>query len=219
MHIHINRGIVTVGAISSVLSGCVSCSTGYWSTAGNGGSPCIIPTTTLSLWYNQAYYQFISGRGYHASVLLKKNMLVMGGQISGSPNVAFNDVYKSSDDGGSWTLSTTAASWSKRWGLRAEVIGSDIIIAGGYDGSKYYNDVWKSNDGSTWILLSSTNLWAPRRGHLSIVIGTDLYLLGGGGAAGIIIFNYCNYLCDHNIIIHVCRYADIYIYIYMFYIY
>ena len=95
-----------------------------------------------------------------------------------------NDVYKSIDGGINWTIATTTALWSKRWGHSAVAVGNIIVLAGGYDGTYYYNDVYMSSDGGIWILMTDAADWAPRRGHGMVALETDIYLIGGGNLVG-----------------------------------
>jgi hypothetical protein len=121
------------------------------------------------------------GRSWHTSVALEDNsILLMGGYTtSGSYK---NDVWKSTDDGITWTLVNANAGWSPRIG-HSSVLTKDgsIILMGGNTNRTVKNDVWKStDDGATWSLVNASAGWSPRMGHTSVALSDGSIVLMGG---------------------------------------
>lgn len=58
------------------------------------------------------------------------------------------------------------------------VFRGKMWLAGGYDGQRYYNDVWNSEDGVNWQKVTEKSAWSPRNTRL-VVFRDQLWLLGG----------------------------------------
>ena len=54
-----------------------------------------------------------------------------------------------------------------------------MYLIGGYDGSKYYKDMWESTDGDNWSFVTNIPYRYERKDHQTIVRDGDLYLFGG----------------------------------------
>lgn len=130
-----------------------------------------------------------SGRAYHQVVTSNiggsEKLWLIGGFDGTSSK---NDVW-SSTDGATWTQSTLSGTpFSARQGhglVAANIDGSEKLwLIGGFDGTKYKNDVWSSTDGANWTqgTLSGTP-FSARQGHQVVVanIGGNkkLWLIGG----------------------------------------
>jgi hypothetical protein len=61
-----------------------------------------------------------------------------------------------------------------------------LWLMGGYDGKKYYNDVWSSGDGSRWVRVSDSSPWKPRCGGGVVAFNQKLWLIGGGEINGVV---------------------------------
>ena len=122
-----------------------------------------------------------SARSEQASVVMPDGSIVlMGGQETNWD--LKNDVWRSSDDGASWTLMTASAAWSPRYGHTSVAIpDGSIILMGGEDDEGYKNDIWQSTDyGTTWTLITASAAWSPRYGHTSVAIPDGSIVLMGG---------------------------------------
>jgi hypothetical protein len=109
------------------------------------------------------------------------SILLMGGE-DGSGNFK-NDVWRSTDNGVTWTQMTPSAKWAARAYQSSVVMpDSSIILMGGKDGSgNLKNDVWQSTDnGVTWTQMTSNAGWSPRWTHSSVVMPDSSIILMGG---------------------------------------
>ena len=130
----------------------------------------------------------------HSSVVLGGYIYVIGGLKYGSSTDRFNDVWKSTDGGATWTQVTTSASprFPARYGHSSIVMGDAIYVVGGNDGTNTLNDVWKSTDGTTWTNVTQSTAtnqkFTPRFEHSSVVIvegpHKGMYVIGGQSVSG-----------------------------------
>ncbi len=86
----------------------------------------------------------------HISVVMADGSIIMIGGYGGDYPYFKNDVWKSADDGSTWTLVT--AGGIERVQHTGVVIPDDsIVLMGGVNSVAYRNDVWRSTDyGATW---------------------------------------------------------------------
>ena len=55
-----------------------------------------------------------------------------------------------------------------------------MYVIGGFDGTRYLNDVWKSLDGQNWTQVTASAAFSARNAHSSEVFDSDIYVIGGG---------------------------------------
>ena len=97
-------------------------------------------------------------RAFHAAVSFNEDLYVIGGHRMG-PNETYSDVWRSKDDGKTWTKILDNAPWGKRTGLQAVVFNNEIYIVGGTTvyGTVSEADpkklIWKSADGVNWTAV------------------------------------------------------------------
>ena len=123
-----------------------------------------------------------TGRDYHSSVVLPDGSIVLMGGTGAS---IFNDVWRSTDKGVTWTRMTglTGAEWSARYGHTSVALpDGSIVLMGGWDIGGYpLNDVWLSTDnGATWTQQTAGAGWTTRYGHTSVVLPDSSIVLMGG---------------------------------------
>lgn len=129
-----------------------------------------------------------SGRRDHSSVAMPDgSIILMGGELDALPNIYSNEVWRSSDNGRTWTLVTASAEWSPRY-LHKSIAMPDhsIVLIGGWNGKTYTPQVWRSTDsGATWLLQTGSAGWSTRY-QTDIVVTPDgsLHLMGGGNGGG-----------------------------------
>jgi len=132
-----------------------------------------------------------SGRWGHSSVVMPDGSIVlMGGYYSSySPNgiYCYNDVWRSTDKGATWTQMTPSAGWSARsWHSSVVMPDGSIVLMGGQGSLGYLNDVWRSTDkGATWLQMTPNAGWSGRFAHSGVVMPDgSIVLMGGQGDNG-----------------------------------
>ena len=119
----------------------------------------------------------------HTSVALPDGSIVLMGGYGGSPSACLRDVWRSTDQGATWTQMTASAEWSARR-LHTSVALPDgsIVLMGGITISANLNDVWRSTDqGATWTQMTASAEWSERSGHSSVALPDGSIVLMGGG--------------------------------------
>ncbi len=119
----------------------------------------------------------------------KMTMWVIGGEGDSVFEGIYNDVWKSAD-GVNWTQVTTVGTkFTPRRGHQTVVMkdqnGVDNLwLIGGYDGTNFLNDIWKSTNGINWTKIA-TPPFSPRADHQNFLMTdpnngeTYLWLIGG----------------------------------------
>ncbi|MCK9593324.1 MAG: PKD domain-containing protein, partial [Methanoregula sp.] len=128
-------------------------------------------------WTQMTAHASWSGRWGHSSVVMPDGSIVlMGGE--GGDTAVINDVWRSTDDGATWTQMTANAGWSAREEHCSVVMpDGSIVLMGGSS----LNDVWRSMDaGATWTQMTAHASWSGRRGHSSVVMPDGSIVLMGG---------------------------------------
>jgi hypothetical protein len=111
------------------------------------------------------------------------SIIISGGTLPGG-FTQYNDVWRSTDKGATWTQQTPSAGWSKRYGHSIVALpDGSLVLAGGFTfGQGFLNDVWRSTDnGVTWTQVTPHAGWSGRYYHNSIVMPDGSILLLGGG--------------------------------------
>ena len=121
-------------------------------------------------------------RDGHTSVVLPDGSIVlMGGEDGGTSGTRRNDVWRSTDQGTTWTQMTATAGWTARRGHTSVTLADgSIVLMGGSDGSRR-NDVWRSTDqGATWTQMTPAAGWTGRNSHTSVALPDGSIVLMGG---------------------------------------
>jgi len=148
------------------------------------------------------------GRAGLSAVASNGFLFVMGGSVNddiavigpgGTPRIYYSDVWRSDDNGKTWTEILSSAPWSNRAGAVVLDKDNEIYLLGGeygftceFDDSgmpsnpaecpPYLNDVWKSADnGANWTELTSAAPWSKRPGHQCEVVQGEIVCFGGFG--------------------------------------
>lgn len=82
-------------------------------------------------------------------------------------------------DGKSWETLAEKSNLPHRIFYGATVFKNKIWLAGGYDGRRYYNDVWNSADGVRWTRVAEKAAWSERNAGI-FVFKDRLWMFGGG---------------------------------------
>jgi PKD repeat protein len=123
-----------------------------------------------------------SGRRDFASVAMPDGSIVVMGGFT-DPEVRFNDVWRSTDNGATWTQQISSAPWVARANPGAGVMPDGSILLMGGSSSVYgrMNDIWQSTDqGATWSLVTASAGWSPRQAFGSVVMPDGSIVLMGG---------------------------------------
>ena len=116
------------------------------------------------------------------------SIVLMGGVGSNIPDDYLkNDVWRSKDNGATWTEITSNAEWSGRVKHSSVVMpDGSILLVGGLGGGPIKNDVWRSTDnGATWNQITSNAGWPGRLSHTSVAMQDgSIVLMGGYGEYG-----------------------------------
>ena len=126
-----------------------------------------------------------SERAHHSSVVMPDGSIVLIGGYIGIDNFK-NDVWRSTDNGATWTQMTASAGWTARCAHSSVVLpDGGIVLMGGMDNVNSYknNDVWRSTDnGATWMQMTASAGWSGRHAHSSVVMPDgSIVLMGGSG--------------------------------------
>ncbi len=122
-----------------------------------------------------------SARHAHSSVVMPDGSIVlMGGNDDNDGSK--NDVWRSTDNGATWTQMTSNAGWSERWHHSSVgMMDGSIVLMGGRDYFVSMNDVWRSTDnGATWTQMNASAGWSARYAHSSVVMPDGSIVLMGG---------------------------------------
>ena len=118
-------------------------------TGGNGvDSPSLYNDTWRSIDYGRTWIRMNASSGWggrlrHTSVAMPDNSIIlMGGQgeaVNATYN-AYNDTWRSTNNGATWTLVNASPGWTKREGHASVLMmDSSIVLIGGI----WYNDTWR----------------------------------------------------------------------------
>ncbi|MEM4385856.1 MAG: kelch repeat-containing protein [Candidatus Anstonellales archaeon] len=126
------------------------------------------------------YSTLNSGRIEHSMVEYNNKIYVFGGYGGeySSPATHLNDLIEFDIFNNKWKIINTTGSPSPRMAHSAVVVGDNMYIFGGYNGSNFSNELWKYNfTSSVWTKLNPTgNLPPPRSEHISFVKDGDIYI-------------------------------------------
>ena len=146
-----------------------------------------------------------SARAGLQAVSINDAFYIMGGRTPKPPSFPpiqgdsyiWNDVWKSTDFGESWTMihdnDTSANYWPARGYFQAVTKNDSMFIIGGqnynvivnpFDSSlvsysDFFDDVWASTDGVNWTEMTDSAGWAGRAGLSAAVYNNEIYVLGG----------------------------------------
>jgi PKD repeat protein len=129
--------------------------------------------------------------GFNIVAMPDGSIVLMGGHTSGGSGAPLNDVWRSTDDGVTWTEVNASAGWSARYGQGSVAMpDGSIVLMGGRDTyGDPLNDVWQSkDDGATWTELPTAG-WMGRYGVSSVAMPDGSIVLMGGYND----FSYTNY--------------------------
>ncbi len=136
--------------------------------------------------YTQPWTQMNASAGWpvrfdHSSVTLPDGSIVLSGGNS-SPNGLMNDVWRSTDNGATWTRMTSHAEWTARFEHSTVAMpDGSIVLSGGSATDGIKQDVWRStNKGANWTQMTTSAEWGKRTDHSSVAMPDGSIILTGG---------------------------------------
>jgi PKD repeat protein len=118
----------------------------------------------------------------HSSVAMQDGSIVLMG---GTTFTAYNDVWRSTDNGATWMLMTANAGWLPRGAHSSVAMPDGSIVLMGGQGVGSYNDTWRSTDyGATWTPINMSSEWFARSAHTSVAMPDGSIVLMGGTGGG-----------------------------------
>lgn len=120
---------------------------------------------------NSAYQKFVQFKGaIYALGTMQGNYLEM----------KLTSKISRTRDGKTWETVAEKSNLPNRVFYSAVVYKDKIWLIGGWDGKKYYNDVWNSADGVNWTQVTENTNWSPRTPSVTVVFKDKIWLMGGG---------------------------------------
>ncbi|MEN6342435.1 MAG: kelch repeat-containing protein [Methanospirillum sp.] len=118
----------------------------------------------------------------HSAVALADGSIVLTGGTNAGKTAYYNDVWRSTDKGTTWTRVNASAGWSARARhVSVALPDGSIVLIGGYAASAYVRDVWRSPDGgASWVPVSDGATLSYLSGPAGVVASDGSILLVGG---------------------------------------
>jgi parallel beta-helix repeat protein len=147
-----------------------------WRSTNNGATWMQMKPDNYSGWMN---------RQFHSSVAMPDGSIVLMGGATISGIQYQNDVWRSTNNGATWTKMPAedhgGAGWSAREGHTSVLMPDGSIVLIGGSGDYAYNDTWLStNNGATWALMNASAGWSARYQHTSVAMADGSIVLMGG---------------------------------------
>lgn len=120
---------------------------------------------------------------YQKYVQFKGAVYALGAMRGNYLNFTISTKILRTRDGKTWETVAEESNLPERIFYGAVVFKDKIWLAGGFDGKRYYNDVWNSADGVNWTRVAEKTDWSPRNTGL-IIFKNKMLLLGGGAIDG-----------------------------------
>ena len=127
-----------------------------------------------------------SAREYETSAVMPDGSIVLTSGEDAATGNYLNDVWRSKDNGVTWSLVNASAAWTQRvYSSVAALPDGSLVLTGGsnfvFPTTFDVNDVWRSTDnGSTWTRVNASAGWIARERHKTLALPNgNLVLMGG----------------------------------------
>ena len=123
----------------------------------------------------------VAREGFTSNVMPDGSIVLMGGVTAGSSPKVQNDVWRSTDEGATWTEMSSNSAWKGRYGAQSVAMpDGSIVLMGGTTYVSYF-DVWRSIDeGATWTKINASIGGAARWIGGSVVLPDGSIVTMGG---------------------------------------
>jgi len=118
--------------------------------------------------------------GYQKYVLLHDAVYALGTMTGNYLDLHLTSRIARTRDFRTWEVVAPATNLPARVFYGAVTYQNRIWLLGGYDGHRYYNDVWSSPDAVRWTRETANAGWSPRDVDLAVVFKNKLWIIGGG---------------------------------------
>jgi len=119
---------------------------------------------------------------FSSAVLPDGSILIMGGYDYVFTGEYLGDVWRSTNNGTTWTQIASNTAWGERNGHSSVALSDGtVLLMGGHSGG-FQNTVYRSDDkGATWAqVTTSGSVWPGRERHTSVVLPDDSIVVMGG---------------------------------------
>ncbi|MDD2717724.1 MAG: S8 family serine peptidase [Candidatus Wallbacteria bacterium] len=78
-----------------------------------------------------------------------------------------------------WTLETSEATFSPRYGYSLAGITDSVYLIGGTDGTTELKDVWKTKNGTNWTSVTAAAPFSARHNQETVFFSSKMWVIGG----------------------------------------
>jgi hypothetical protein len=118
--------------------------------------------------------------GYQKYVLFHDAVYALGTMQGNYLDMRLGSRIVRTRDFKTWEVVAEQSNLPARVFYGAVVYDGRIWLMGGFDGSKYYNDVWTSTDAVHWERVTEHAGWSPRDVDLAVMFRNRIWVIGGG---------------------------------------
>lgn len=156
--------------------------------------PVFVVKNRMLAMHGQGIWESLDGRKWELAALppIRSNVYVTQyvhfrgsifalGQNEGNfQSISFGSRVRRTTDFKTWEILKDSSNLPGRIFYGLVVFKDRIWLLGGYDGRKYYNDVWNSEDGVNWTRVAESSAWSKRTLATTVVYRGRLWIIGGG---------------------------------------
>jgi Kelch motif len=118
--------------------------------------------------------------GYQKYVQFQDAIYALGTMEGNYTNMRLTSRIARTSDFKHWEVLAETSRLPQRVFYGAVVFDNKIWLLGGFDGQRYYNDVWNSADGVQWTRVLAGAAWSPRIVGAAAVFKNRMWIIGGG---------------------------------------
>jgi hypothetical protein len=131
-------------------------------------------------WQPSSLKQSGLNSGYQHYVLFHDAVYSLGTMSGNYLDLHLSSRIERTRDFKTWELLATQSELPVRVFYGAVVFHDRIWLMGGFDGKRYYDDVWSSKDGVHWKRETAHAGWSPRNVETAVEFNGSIWIIGGG---------------------------------------